>query len=780
MYFGERRLVGPGQGALLAALVEVFHQILPGQGLSALVFIGAADMEGCLQQGAHLAVLLLFQAFLQDGGVFPAVPSGQDADGDLTLRCLFGGQESQHIRLPVIAPIEDFQKFFSDGFGAVLGEAQDFLSVLLRMLSQDRKTQASSCAGGLPETGYGLFPPVCQVSLEDLSGGVLQLVLPSVHVEGVIGVRIAVELSAQAQARPVHRGEEALHPVAADFIATLSVPAPQAVCVDISSVQHQEGLAAVAQRVIAVGVLIGLEDVPVAAAPAVAGAALQPVLIGVERGNPAAVLQVIPHRGGCLGVHNLHQGVDEPGLLPGLVRSLPLLVQIRIHLLHDVVHPVEGIEIRRFHALQENLPVALELAFQDFGLSLGGGPGDELLFVHGECLVECAAPFIQIPPQVYIVHDVQHVGRVRRKTYLQHVSQHGGLGVVDEGRAAQDAQDEPVHRQVRPGLFQYPVVYFITVDRICDLVHLQLRHLVPVEAVQAVGQDFPVLPQKGHVPGIDLHRFLLLASPAAQEPVHTGQEPALPVGSLPFRQPYIGVLHPEIGHQEDDLAVLRFAFLIRYGFADGVRLVGCQLYQVLDGVAVDHVLIVANLGRIDCRLHGSLRQEDAVLVVIVVSVPGHHLAAGGLACGEQDMGQALRLLVPPLVDQVDAHGPQLRRNFHRRGGEVAKRQLLQRLLPRRPGEVVLRQGDFIRREQVGLLQQFHYFSGSLILWVDHWFGSSFSCACERIPLSVCCCLLRKRSLVMHLCRQMVSGGINVLMLFPVIILSSGIFVFLFH
>ena len=176
--------------------MEVFYQVLSGQGFSSLFLaaVPGAYMQHSLKQRPDLAVLFLFQAFFQNGLVFITVPLGQHPDGDFPLRGLFGGKELTDVLLPAFLAIKDPEQLLFHRLGAVLGKAQNFCPVLLGRLPQNRTPQAASRAGGFPEAGYGLFPSVLQISFEDFSGRILQLLFPSVQVQRVIGISIAVEL----------------------------------------------------------------------------------------------------------------------------------------------------------------------------------------------------------------------------------------------------------------------------------------------------------------------------------------------------------------------------------------------------------------------------------------------------------------------------------------------------------------------------------------------------------------------------------------------------------
>ena len=229
-----------------------------------------------------------------------------------------------------------------------------------------------------------------------------------------------------------------------------------------------------------------------AAAPAVIGIALELVFIRIQRRYPASVLQIIPHRTCGLGIRTLHQHVNEPGLLSVHVLILALLIQPRIQLFDNLVHPVKGVEVRAFHTLQVGFLIPGKLHFQNSLFPLGCRPGHELSGVHAEDLVVVAAPLLHIVPEIHIVHKIQRGLRGGRQTDPQGVLQKGGLGIIDECRTSQEPQHITVHRQNSARHLQNTVIHVIPVYGVFNLVQLQARHLPIVQFPYAARQALSI------------------------------------------------------------------------------------------------------------------------------------------------------------------------------------------------------------------------------------------------------------------------------------------------
>ncbi len=291
-------------------------------------------------------------------------------------------------------------------------------------------------------------------------------------------------------------------------------------------------------------------------APAIVVGALELILVWIKRLYAFLAVQVFPHRVSGLAVHDLHHGRYDLGLLPEHILPHPFFVQLGVHGFDDIVHPVEGVEIGGFHVLKIEFLIALELPLQNLRLPLGARPGNELPAVHAEQLIQASAYLVQLATQVHIVQDVQHSGRVRRKAYLQHVFQAGGLGIVHKGRAAQETQHETRHRQVRPGLFEDSLVHLVIAYGIFDFIQIQPGHLIFIEAVEVVHQNILIGFQEQSIVRVNLHCGFCPAFTETQQLVHACQYAAGFVCASFRHQSGILVFRLEINGKQNHSAVL--------------------------------------------------------------------------------------------------------------------------------------------------------------------------------------------------------------------------------
>ena len=223
----------------------------------------------------------------------------------------------------------------------------------------------------------------------------------------------------------------------------------------------------------AIALLVTLQNAPVFPSPAVVIVSPQSIRNGIKCLDSFLSLQVIPHFLLHFCIRSLQKCLHHLGLLPENFLLLSFPVQSRIQLAHDYVHPVKRIKIGSVHILQIDFPVPSELTLQNSVLSLCGGPFDELSAVYAKQDVKFPAYFVQFSAQIHIFHNVQHHFRVRRKAYLQNISQADGLTEIDKSTSPQNAQHKAVRSGVRTHHLQNPVIHLIPAHGIGNFIQLQ-------------------------------------------------------------------------------------------------------------------------------------------------------------------------------------------------------------------------------------------------------------------------------------------------------------------